>query len=272
MRTRRAFTLIELLVVIAIIAILAAILFPVFAQARDKARGAACLSNVKQLGPALMAYAQDYDERLPATSYMPLAMSVNDVRQPKWMDVLQPYVKNDAVFNCPSDDGKKYVSLSTNPHRGTGTIPPGGSFLLNTAYNGNTSGLQGPAGQSLAEVAAPADTLFCLEALSQVNNQWYWNQPLNPTLPLQPFTSTNHQSPPAADNNRFGMDNAAKPPYFGYQESSALRRYVFLGRHSGVGTLLFCDGHAKQMPPSRIADTHVVGGRPIFYRFTIQDD
>ena len=64
-RSRRAFTLIELLVVIAIIAILAAILFPVFAQAREKARGAACLSNMKQIGTATMMYAQDNDEYLP---------------------------------------------------------------------------------------------------------------------------------------------------------------------------------------------------------------
>ena len=69
LRSRRGFTLIELLVVIAIIAILAAILFPVFAQARDKARMATCLSNCKQIGLATMMYAQDYDERLPIISF-----------------------------------------------------------------------------------------------------------------------------------------------------------------------------------------------------------
>src|SRR5687767_6226029 len=172
---RRAFTLIELLVVIAIIAILAAILFPVFAQAREKARQAGCLSNTKQQGSALTMYTQDYDEMLPWTGYTYIqGVSVNDLRQPKWMDVLQPYVKNDAVFNCPSDSGRKFVSLATNPARAGGTNPPGGSYLLNTAYNGGGSGLQGPAGQPLAAIGSPAEVIFCAEGPSVVNNQFYW--------------------------------------------------------------------------------------------------
>lgn len=89
----RAFTLIELLVVIAIIAILAAILFPVFAQAREKARQAACLSNCKQLGTALMMYAQDNDEVLPLVLYGSAY---------SWDQQIMTYVKNTGVFHCPS--------------------------------------------------------------------------------------------------------------------------------------------------------------------------
>src|SRR5271165_4979340 len=94
---KKGFTLIELLVVIAIIAILAAILFPVFAKAREKARQASCLSNEKQLGLALMQYLQDYDERLPAVW--------DGFRSPEtnWGIETYPYVKNLSVFSCPSN-------------------------------------------------------------------------------------------------------------------------------------------------------------------------
>src|SRR5215208_4405688 len=104
------FTLIELLVVIAIIAILAAILFPVFAQAREKARGAACLSNLKQIGVGLMLYTQDHDERLPYQwRYTPDGKTLY-----WWQDVVRPYVKNEAVYTCPS----------ANPHLSWPSLRP----------------------------------------------------------------------------------------------------------------------------------------------------
>ncbi len=100
MRTR-GFTLIELLVVIAIIAILAAILFPVFARARAKARQTSCLSNVKQISLALQMYAQDYDECYPV---------VNHTTGYGWWGPLQTYVKNAQMFRCPA-----YKAKSTDP-------------------------------------------------------------------------------------------------------------------------------------------------------------
>jgi len=97
---RRGFTLIELLVVIAIIAILAAILFPVFAKAREKARQTSCLSNTRQLGTAILSYAQDNDEKLPNWS-TPCWAGVDNWNSPWWIDV-GPYIKNWQIFSCPS--------------------------------------------------------------------------------------------------------------------------------------------------------------------------
>lgn len=119
MKSRRAFTLIELLVVIAIIALLAAILFPVFARARENARKSSCLNNTKQMGIALLSYAQDFDE----------TYTLNDGPTGRWADRLQPYVKSQQIFLCPS------TSASTPGLHTT----PGGirlTYLLNSVYRG----------------------------------------------------------------------------------------------------------------------------------------
>jgi prepilin-type N-terminal cleavage/methylation domain-containing protein/prepilin-type processing-associated H-X9-DG protein len=138
---RRGFTLIELLVVIAIIAILAAILFPVFAKAREKARQTSCLSNVKQITLALKMYSQDYDERniyerlgmnpAMATPVPPVyVLGCDGVSQVLfWSAVLQPYIKNQQIFTCPSDAGRGGCM------RGGWTIPDR-SYGLNRSLNG----------------------------------------------------------------------------------------------------------------------------------------
>jgi prepilin-type N-terminal cleavage/methylation domain-containing protein/prepilin-type processing-associated H-X9-DG protein len=118
-KARRAFTLIELLVVIAIIAILAAILFPVFAQAREKARQAACLSNTKQLGLAFNMYIQDYDGTYPLSLHNSGCGISNPFdRNWAWQGRIEPYVKNADVFVCPSGHNtknEKYYMKVGNP-------------------------------------------------------------------------------------------------------------------------------------------------------------
>ena len=123
-KVKEGFTLIELLVVIAIIAILAAILFPVFAQAREKARAASCLSNVKQLGTAITLYIDDYDEGFPPTiayynitevgSTYAINSSIAGVsgNYSTWRDAIFPYVKNKNMFLCPTN--KKMLGYSEN--------------------------------------------------------------------------------------------------------------------------------------------------------------
>src|ERR1700744_4258814 len=100
---RKGFTLIELLVVIAIIAILAGILFPVFARARENARRASCQSNLHQLGLGMLQYTQDHDERFPAGIPNSGAGGANDISGAGWGESIYPYVKSAQIFVCPDD-------------------------------------------------------------------------------------------------------------------------------------------------------------------------
>ncbi|RYX85506.1 DUF1559 domain-containing protein [bacterium] len=150
-----AFTLIELLVVIAIIAILAAILFPVFARARENARKSSCQSNLKQIGLGFMQYAQDYDERFPLGHR---ATVPNPVVYPYgWADSLQPYIKSTQIFQCPSEE--------TGPN-----LDP--SQVGYTDYNYNLALTRGNGGSgdanrigaSLSQLEFPTLTLTLVEA------------------------------------------------------------------------------------------------------------
>ena len=127
---RRGFTLIELLVVIAIIAILAAILFPVFAKAREKARQSSCSSNLKQLGLAFISYASDYDQMYP-----PRDAGVAPLRF-GWTDMLAPYIKNTQLYTCPSS---KLASTCFNT-----TIPTSYAYSYCFTRNGEST-IQRPA-------------------------------------------------------------------------------------------------------------------------------
>jgi len=126
---RRGFTLIELLVVIAIIAILAAILFPVFAKAREKARQTSCLNNIKQIGLGMLQYCQDYDEKMPRFYYDlgagngptdPLGSQWSSGGRYAWQNLVYPYIKNSQVWICPSSTQSSPFQCYTFPQRHLG--------------------------------------------------------------------------------------------------------------------------------------------------------
>ncbi len=169
MRRVRGFTLIELLVVIAIIAILAAILFPVFAKAREKARQSSCLSNSKQIGIAFMQYVQDYDESYPLDAggtengggTPGLGTGLADAGC--WFRVIQPYVKSKQVLLCPSvGNVTPYAYMADCP----------------TDYSAGNQVL----GKSQAVVTAPAQVILLMERRRDRNNasegwgDWAWRQ------------------------------------------------------------------------------------------------
>lgn len=184
-----AFTLIELLVVIAIIAILAAILFPVFAQAREKARQASCMSNAKQIGLGAMMYIQDYDERYFAHN---LDNGTYDTPLPdgriyrgnfEWPLLLYPYIKNLGVFLCPSDSDSKAGwsdNGTVNPYANTWGKPIPQSYgvnenilLLGAAY-GRTSPM------SLAAINFPADTYLIADSYGKLAQSFAADGPADP--------------------------------------------------------------------------------------------
>ena len=147
---RRAFTLIELLVVIAILAILAAILFPVFAQAREKARSTSCLSNLKQLGVGLTLYIDDFDEGVP---FARMAMAGPMQSHLSWTDTLQPYLTSHQLLRCPSDDSQLWSAGRPS------------SYGINGYFTPNHPPYWGI---KLASVQRPSETIAAVELVGSV--------------------------------------------------------------------------------------------------------
>lgn len=184
-KSRNAFTLIELLVVIAIIAILAAILFPVFAKAREKARTTTCLSNLKQLGTATMMYVQDYEETYPTQSSDPYGSSpyspVDGQKNPSWFGGIQAYMKSVDAGVCPSAPWKEKAGDSVPTANSRCSYDYNG--LLGNFVSGQTANPMPVAG--IAGVARPAETMMMQDqaitwSRSQPAPRWIGNQWQNP--------------------------------------------------------------------------------------------
>ena len=237
---RRAFTLIELLVVIAIIAILAAILFPVFAQAREAARKASCQSNLKQIATAVMMYSQDYDELTPFTApdynafgvkpEIPGSPGCRTCRWLLWGHIIQPYAKNTGIMTCPSSNYR--YPTPQNCGACPGTNPPW--YHPFGGYGGNPWGFS----RTLAEFEKPADTIMVLDDGGPAR-----------TTPEGFFVNGSHYYL-AWWGNDFGNNATTVNP-----------------RHSEVANVAFFDGHVKAMKPSQVRQPP--GTAATFYSWTI---
>ncbi len=239
-RTKKGFTLIELLVVIAIIAILAAILFPVFAKAREKARQTTCTSNMKQLGLAFVQYVQDYDEVLPERSNP----SAN--KGWGWAHTVYPYVKATGVFSCPDD-----LTVAPSPNVDV-------SYLLNrNAVDLPTNGVFGIAGAT-AKMASPAVTVCLFEGSnitadptnvnetdSQVAVGAGWSNYPGDTYGSDYIAQVGFNNNVVEDTGQF--NNRLEPLATATSGAAAAgfdQAFPF-GRHTNASNYLMFDGHVK---------------------------
>ncbi len=235
-RTLKGFTLIELLVVIAIIAILAAILFPVFAQAREKARQTSCLSNMKQQGLALMMYVQDYDEHVCFNNdnnwyQYPAGSGYWYINT--WMTLLEPYMKNYGLWICPSASTNTglYAGYDYSPSSPWPSGPNKGSieaaYTLNNYYNYDSrygAIFQSPSPISIAGIQAPAGLMFCADGGQSPHTAW------DPEQIVTQYAGITLDSP--------------TNPTYAYAVGQYSQGALFARHNQGLNNVFF-DGHAK---------------------------
>lgn len=289
------FTLIELLVVIAIIALLAAILFPVYSQVLEKARQTSCLSNVKQIGLGIQIYTQDYEEQIVRNVYadpprVPEGPHFVNCSTPRWMDVIQPYVKNTEMFNCPSDpfapirgtlwdgvtphtlaENKRYVYQPYTPDGSNIRREPDcgdpfgqtnvgrrfGSYAINNMYYAgcgiptSLSTCRPPNNAHLAQVVEPADTVLIAEVQNMGQSADFYRRDLNDPQPTRP------------------LDSFPFPALLNRRNNGAILR-----RHLRLTNVIWVDGHAKAVTLNFLSETNpnVCGVTCLMFRFTIDSD
>jgi prepilin-type N-terminal cleavage/methylation domain-containing protein/prepilin-type processing-associated H-X9-DG protein len=228
--TRQAFTLIELLVVIAIIAILAAILFPVFAKVREKARQTTCISNLKQINLAILQYVQDSDEVYPyCVNYVPSGGG----HYLQYEQVFYPYVKAKQVFTCPDDSGTLPPAFG-NWHTDGYVDPFHVSYIINSLISPPYWASYPPA--SLASFNSPASTVYFTDGAATVSA----NNTVSASSKVKPqgwFLQD-----PVADNQ--GCASCAHDP-------ANVDWAGPLPRHTDMTNVAFADGHVKTMRPEK---------------------
>lgn len=306
-RRQSAFTLIELLIVIAIIALLAAILFPVFSTAREKARESTCMSNLKQLSLGILQYCGDFDERLPYAIMEDGGVGTvagNSGYRWYWEDAIYPYVKSSGVYSCPDTSPGAGAGLGIWPYqpisrslpggRHTGGGPYGGytgstgSFIANSTYYGGAPGnspipLTPDLGGSLlppvnlASVAAPATTLLVMDGAcvgacgsgGDSNAMWItWQYGIAGANNGPTLVTTNGVTAILGGSGTTAGGGAANYPVAG----SAV------ARHMGFIAAAFADGHVKAMRPEVLMEkstTNFLNGNPAqpsYKYWTNQDD
>jgi prepilin-type N-terminal cleavage/methylation domain-containing protein/prepilin-type processing-associated H-X9-DG protein len=269
---KQGFTLIELLVVISIIAIIAAILFPVFARARENARRTTCASNMKQIGLGILQYTQDYDEHMPAAAFGAAITTGSNDNTPtdcasgtyRWMDAIYPYVKSEQLFMCPDRIvgagglGEEYT-YCTDPNSPAGSRK-WGSYVANDMNSGNSSvaNLQmTPFGykksQAISSFATPATTVMVGEGGTYSGLGYRYHIGGNTgTWTIADATSKIPRS----------IKHNTNP--------------TIVERHLGTTNILWCDGHVKAVSlNSLFAKTFHISLYPtydMYSAFSVMDD
>jgi len=277
----KGFTLIELLVVIAIIAILAAILFPVFAQAREKARETTCLSNKKQVVLALLQYVQDYDEQLPFNSNA--GGLRNNTTSYVWQDMVFPYVKSEAAFDCPDNpfnsnnqDANGLIADFSKAHyiyyknlkpsqynRPGGTDLYYGSDAINIGYsefvttNFGVPGFTGPLTTHApchAGIGDTANDFGCADTVAKIeapgSTAWI------------------------VDDDYIENTLWCPQCFTPYEQNGYMSMYTMLslhGAHTDHWMIAFCDGHVKSISTSALVKPSTTGNGT-YSIITTEDD
>jgi prepilin-type N-terminal cleavage/methylation domain-containing protein/prepilin-type processing-associated H-X9-DG protein len=235
------FSLIEVLVVITIVAILTALLFPVFSQVRESVRASNCSVQMKQLSTAVLIYTQDHDERLPMVTNYAVSLDAPDR---VWMATIQPYIRNAGVLLCPSATNARALL----DWAGRGWLPIG--YNATTGYD--PAGIEAPTRVvALAELEESSRTVLFAETPSGDTALKYRGYTFDPNTGIQNSTDQRLSTPLVADR-----DLVAGSPLPPSRLKPVYCRHFRNGQNGGRTNLVFADGHVKSYTAASIIGQH----------------